>query len=104
MSLFTLTSIEQIPYLPSDFNDFLLNLNEITESLQLTFCEPLSFQYAQLMPSDLRETNLELANRFQHNLNLSKLMHQLICDSDNMSIHSYYPSIFKLKMVWIYQA
>ncbi len=96
VSLFTLTSIEQISYLPHEFNKFLIELSDITSSLEITFCEPVSFQYPQFIPSGLKEQNLHLANNFQHNLNLCELVHELI-DQSGISLQSYYPSIFRIK-------
>lgn len=92
--LTTVASIEHITYLDFEFMKELKNLSEYCENLLVSFCEPITWQYANLINEELALKNLLSSSKAKHNTNLWPVIQRSARELDT-KICKISPSLFR---------
>ena len=94
MSIITIASIEQIPYIRYEFFSFLREVSELAAECTVTFCEPVTWQYQGMLEDNIRRKNFRNGIKASHNTNLWPMVQSLATEG-TVKICKIAPSLFR---------
>ncbi len=94
VSIITIASIEQIPYMRYEFFALLRKISELSEECTVTFCEPVTWQYQEMLEDNIKRINFRNGIRASHNTNLWPMLQSLATEG-TVKICKIAPSLFR---------
>lgn len=93
--IYTASSLEQIPVINKSFFETLEEIAGLASSLTISFCEPIAWQLAGMMPRSILNNSHEMTYYSGFNRNLYSSIQDWVDWSDReIFVHTICPSIF----------